>query len=86
MVLKISISPEAEARLREKAAAAGVDVADYAATQLELMAASPRSLREVSGPVGEGFEQSGMSEDELASFLEKEKHEMRVERRRSAGK
>jgi hypothetical protein len=81
MVLKISISPEAEARLREKAVAAGVDVASYAARQLELLVTGPRSLQEISGAVGESFAKSGMTEEELAEFLEEEKHQMRAERR-----
>jgi hypothetical protein len=81
MVLNISISPEAEARLRVKAAAAGLDVSEYAARQLELLAAGPRSLIEISGPVGGAFEKSGMSEEELGDFLEEEKHQMRAERR-----
>ena len=49
MVLSIPISPEAEARLKAKAAEAGVDITTYAARHLELMASSPRSLREISG-------------------------------------
>ena len=66
MVLKISISAEAEAQLKEKAAAAGVDVETYAVRHLELMAASPKSLIEISRPIGEAFATSGMSEDELS--------------------
>ena len=81
MDLSLSISPEAEAKLRAKAAAAGVDVATYAARHLELMAQMPRSVRDISGPIGEAFARSGMSEDELAGFLESEKHQMRSERR-----
>src|SRR5205823_13876358 len=81
MVLSLSISAEAEARLKAKAAAAGVDVATYAARHLELMAAAPKSLKEISGPIAEAFAKSGMSEDELAEFLEQEKHAMRAERR-----
>ena len=81
MVLSISISPEAAAKLQEKATAAGVDVPTYAAQQLERIAASPRSLSELSGPVAEAFTQSGMSEDELSDLLEDEKHELRAERR-----
>jgi hypothetical protein len=38
MVLSISISKEAEAKLRSKAVAAGVDLETYAARQLELFA------------------------------------------------
>ncbi len=81
MVLTIPISPEAEATLKAKAEAAGVDLATYAARHIELMAAPPRSLKELSGPIGEAFAASGMSEDELSEFLEAEKHAMRAERR-----
>jgi hypothetical protein len=81
MVLSLSISPEAEATLKVKAAAAGVDVETYATRRLELMASPPRSLREISGPIADEFARSGMSEDELSDFLEAEKHAMRAERR-----
>ncbi|HZK81005.1 MAG TPA: hypothetical protein VFC46_08060 [Humisphaera sp.] len=81
MVLSLSISPQTEAKLKAKAAAAGVDVETYAVRQLELMAAPPRSLKHISGPIAEAFNRSGMSEDELSDFLEAEKHAMRAERR-----
>ena len=81
MLLSLSISDQAEARLRAKSAAAGVDVETYAARHLECMAALPKSLKEISGPIGEAFAQSGMSEDALSDFLEAEKHAMRAERR-----
>jgi hypothetical protein len=81
MVLSLSISAETEARLKAKAAAAGVDVETYAARHLERMAAPPKSLKDISGPIADAFAQSGMSEDELSDFLEAEKHAMRAERR-----
>jgi hypothetical protein len=81
MVLSLSISPEAEAALRAKAAAAGVDVETYAVRHIELMAGPRKSLQKISGPIAEEFAQSGMSEDELSDFLEAEKHAMRAERR-----
>jgi hypothetical protein len=81
MVISLSISPEAEANLKAKAQAAGVDIATYAARQLELMATTPPSLRALSGTVGEAFAQSGMTEQELTDLLESEKHAMRSERR-----
>jgi hypothetical protein len=84
MVLSVTISSEAEAKLRAKASAAGVDIATYAGRQLEILAQRPRSLREISGPVGEAFARSGASEDELTDFLEAEKHAMRAERRGKA--
>src|SRR4051812_46210660 len=81
MVLSLSISREAELALRERAAAAGVDVETYAARQLELLAAPRKSLKEISGSIREAFARSGMSEDDLSDFLEEEKHAMRAERR-----
>ena len=81
MTLSISIYAEAEAKLREKAAQAGTDVQTYAARHLELLARPVRSLLEISGPIAEAFSSSGMTEDELAEFLEQEKHAMRAERR-----
>ena len=77
MTLEISISSEAEARLREKAAAVGADVAAYAAGVLERSAKRPVSLEEISGPIAEEFRQSGMTEDELSELLETAKHNMR---------
>lgn len=81
MVLSVSISPEAEAALKARAAVAGVDVATYAARHLEAIVASPRSIKEISGPIAEEFARSGMTEDELSDLLETEKHSMRAERR-----
>jgi hypothetical protein len=81
MMLSLSISAQAEAKLKAKAAAAGVDVETYAVRHLELIASSPRSLNEISGPIAEEFRRSGMTEDELSDFLEAEKHAMRAQRR-----
>ena len=81
MVLSLSISEIVEARLKIRAAAAGVDLETYAARQLEMIASPMPSLEELSGPVAEQFLESGMSEDELSDLLENEKHAARVERR-----
>lgn len=81
MVLSVPISAEAEARLKEKADLAGVDIATYASRQLELITRQPRSLREISGPIAEAFKESGMTEDKLGDLLEEEKHAMRAAKR-----
>ena len=82
MVLSLSISPQAEAHLKERARAEGVDVETYATRQLERLATWPASIEEISGPIGEAVARSGMSEEELSDFLEAEKHAMRAERRK----
>jgi len=80
MVLSLSISPEAEAKLKERAAAAGIDVSTYATRALERVATRP-SLDEVLAPLRAEFDRSGMSEDELTELLEQAKHEMRAQER-----
>ena len=81
MVLSLSISPAAEAKLKEKAAAAGVDVETYAARHFERMASPPRSLVDISGPIAQAVAATGMTDHEMSDFLEAEKHAMRAERR-----
>ena len=83
MTIQIPISAETEAKLRDKAAAVGEDMAAYAAGVLERSAKQPVSLEEISGPIAEEFRQSGMTEDELTDLLETAKHDMRRESRAS---
>jgi hypothetical protein len=80
MSLTIPLSPEAEAGLKQRAAAVGQDVATYAARVLESVS-HPRTLKELSGPVHQRFLDNGTTEKELGEELEKAKHEMRAERR-----
>jgi hypothetical protein len=78
--LTIVLSPQTEAKLKQRASAAGQDVATYAARLLETVA-KPRTLEELSGPVHQRFIESGVSDEELGKELERAKHEMRAERR-----
>ena len=64
MTLKIKISGEAEARLKERAAAHGKDPTAYAAEIVEEAVAKP-SLDEVLAPLRREFEESGMSDEQL---------------------
>jgi len=78
MTLQISLSPVAEARLRQRAVASGQDVSSYAQRLLDEALRKP-TLDEILAPVREEFETSGMTEDELSELLETAKHEMRLE-------
>ena len=80
MTLTISLTPEAETRLRERAAEAGVQPAELASRIVEHQVHRP-TLEEISGPIYKQFLESGTTEDELVEELEKAKHEMRAERR-----
>lgn len=86
MTLTITLPDPIESRLRAKAQAAGVDVATYAARELERALTDPRSLETISGPAYREFLQSGMSDDELGDLLEREKHAMRAEKRSRTAK
>lgn len=81
MTLSISISEEAEASLKAKADLAGADLSSYVSSLIENPAQRPMSLEEISGPVANDFEKSGMTEDELGDLLETAKRAMRAERR-----
>src|SRR5688572_19843629 len=81
MTLDIPLSPKAEATLRKQAHEAGLSAEAIAARLLERSLARIPDLTEISGPIYEAFKASGMTEDELAELLEREKHAMRAERR-----
>jgi hypothetical protein len=85
MSITIPLSAELEASLKSRAAAAGQDVAAYAAAILERIA-RPQSLAELSGPVHQRFRESGTTEEQLGEELERAKHEMRRDRKGQNGK
>ena len=86
MVLKVPISPEAEARLRRHAEAAGVDLETYAARWLENFATPPLSTEELRRPSPDHGAPIDMTEEELSDFIESEIHAMRAEKRARRGK
>ncbi len=69
MTLNVSLSPLAEARLRQKAEATGQSLDVYAASLLE-QAASARTVDEVLAPFRRQVADSGVSDEELDSFFE----------------
>src|SRR5438876_6031812 len=79
MTLTISITPEVDAKLRERAQSQGRDVAEVAADLIRQGVTAP-TLDEILAPVRRAFAKSGMSDNELAEFLEGEKHAMRSEK------
>ncbi len=64
MTLPILITPEAEARLRQRAADAGVPPAELASRIVEIQLRRPM-LDEISGPIYQRFLASGTTENEL---------------------
>lgn len=64
MTLAVPLSPQAEAKLRERAAAEGKDLTAYASKILEQAVTRP-SLDELLAPLRQEFAASGTSEEEL---------------------
>lgn len=79
MNLTVSIPPEAEARLLERASEAGLPPETLASRLLEQAVQSP-TLAQVLAPVSEAFAKSGLSEEELA-----ERGRRALDRLRSSG-
>jgi hypothetical protein len=67
MALTIPITPDVEAKLRERAAQLDRDVAQYAADLIRQGVTAP-TFDELLAPVREDFARSGMSGDEIDTF------------------
>ena len=80
-MLNVSLTPAAEARLRERAAASGQPLDAYAATVLERAATAP-SLDEIMARVRQQVAEAGMGDDEFDAFVEQVRDEAFQERQR----
>lgn len=80
MTITISLSPEAEKKLFERAARSGQDVAGYIHRLIEKDIQAPASLDDVLAPIRRQFEESGMTEEELDTLVEEAREEAWQER------
>ncbi len=94
MTITLSFPPETERGLRERAAASGRTVEDFVRdlVEREVVAAAAADhaapvqrrsspVEEILAPLRREFEESGMSEEELAGFLTEVRDEARNEGR-----
>ena len=88
MTIKIELRPDEERELRELARASGRDVSEYVHQVLTEHLRSGRSpeaaskkFDEILAPIREGWQQSGMTEDEITALFEETRDEVRQERR-----
>lgn len=79
MTLSVSIAPEIEQRLRERARASGRDVAEYAAELIRQGVTAP-TVDEILAPVQEDFARSRMSDDEIMELGRRELDALRAGR------
>lgn len=87
MTLTLSLSPEEERKLLERASESGQDVTSYVRHLIRRDISKPAYLGEILAPVREDFRRSGATEDELARLIEEARDEVWQEKRgeRSAG-
>lgn len=91
MTITINLPPETEEKIRTQAQQDGVKVDDYVKTLIAEAAerrerierASEKSFQEILAPVHKEFEESGMSEEELTTFLEELREEVWQERQQA---
>ena len=76
MTITVTLPPETEQKLRERAASAGKDVGAVATELLERAVAGPRTLDEILAPFRRQFAESGMTDDELVALVEGAREEI----------
>lgn len=76
MALEVSLSPEIEAKVRERAAASGKDVAAYVVEAVEEKLNSPASFAELLAPIHAATRKAGLSEHELDTLIEQGRDEV----------
>lgn len=89
MTVTVDLSPEIEAKIKTQAEKGGVKFEDYVKSLLEeasirhekLEALSEKSFDEILAPVRQGFQESGLSEDELTELFEEAREEVYQERK-----
>jgi hypothetical protein len=79
MTITISLSPEQDKRLAERAAQAGQEVAVYI-HQLIDRDIRAESLDAILAPVRRNFEQRGMTDDDLAALVEEVREDIWLEK------
>lgn len=80
MEITISIPPEVQQRLLQRAGENKQDLADYVEKLIEKDLSSPTSLRDLYAPVRRQIEKSGISDDKLDTLLEQAREESYQER------
>lgn len=91
MTITIDLPSEVETKIKTQASHDGLKVEDYVKTlikeaserreRVEKMA--KKSFREILAPIHKGFEESGMSEDEITRMFEQAREEVWREKQNS---
>ncbi len=84
MTITIDLPSEVESKIKTQASNDGVKVEDYVKTLIKeasdrrerIEKDSEKSFREILAPIQKGFQESGMSEDEILEFFEEVREEV----------
>ena len=84
MTITIDLPSEVESKIKTQASNDGVKVEDYVKTLIKeasdrrerIERDSEKSFREILAPIQKGFQESGMSEDEILEFFEEVREEV----------
>lgn len=86
MTLSIPLSLETETKLRERAAAAGKDIATYALEAVKEKVDGPQTFAEILAPVHEAFAAQGLTEGSMTPVFESLREEIYQKRQTEPGK
>jgi hypothetical protein len=88
MTITIELRPEEERMLRERARKSGQELPEYVHRLLEEHIrsaphpeAAPKTFDQILTPTREGWQQSGMTDEEIDDLFQQELQEVRRERR-----
>ncbi len=84
MTITIDLPSEVESKIKTQASNDGVKVEDYVKTLIKeasdrrerIEKNSEKSFQEILAPIQKGFQESGMSEDEILEFFEEVREEV----------
>jgi hypothetical protein len=80
MSLTISLTPDAEARLKERARAEGKNVVEYVEELIARELMAPITLVQAAEPFARAVDESGISDDEFTSILNEARDAVRRDR------
>ncbi len=85
MTVVLELKPEIEEALERKARANGIAVNVYLEKLVEkdIGTESEKKIAEILAPIHKGFEESGMSEDEILEMFERAREEVWQEQQQS---
>ncbi len=81
MTLTITLKPETEAKLKNRAVELGYEIDDFVENLIEKELNKQKTLDEIFAPVRQEFKEQGMTEDELDDLIYQARREVYAEKK-----